>query len=68
MKKVKCRFTYEANMWVTDREYEMMKERAGAGQIERELKRDLDDMLLDGRRSELSKITSFYFGEDKEWK
>lgn len=66
MKKVKCKFTYEANVWMTDREYEMAKERADIGKAEREIKKEIDNALLDGRRNETSKITSFYFGVDKE--
>lgn len=66
MKKVKCKFTYEVNVWLTDREYEMAKERADIGKAEREMKKEIDNALLDGRRDETSKITSFYFGVDKE--
>lgn len=66
MKRVKCKFTYEADMWVTDREYEKIKEQADAGEIEKEIKGNIDDILLEDRRNESSKITSFYFGADKE--
>lgn len=66
MKKVKCKFTYEANMWMADIEYEVIKEQADAGEIKKEIKGNLDDILLDDRRNESSKITNFYFGEDKE--
>ena len=68
MKKVKCKFTYEVVMWLADREYEEMKELADTGEIEKEIKRTLDNVLLEDRRDETSKITSFYFGVDKEWK
>ena len=55
-------------MWLADREYEEMKELADTGEIEKEIKRTLDNVLLEDRRDETSKITSFYFGVDKEWK
>lgn len=66
MKKVKCKFTYEVNVWMTDIEYEGIKEQADIGELEKDIKEHLDNMLLDDR-SESSKITSFYFGVDKEW-
>lgn len=68
MKRVKCKFTYEAVMWLADREYEHIKEQADTGEVEKEIKRTLDNELLaeDGRE-ERSKITSFYFGVDEEW-
>lgn len=68
MKRVKCKFTYEAVIWMTDSEYENTKEKADVGEIEKEIKKILDDELLtkDGRE-ERGKITSFYFGMDEEW-
>lgn len=67
MKKVKCKFTYETVVWVTDSEYEEIKKQADLGEAEKEIKKTIDDIFLDGRRNESSKITSFYFGVDKEW-
>lgn len=68
MKKVKCKVTYEVAMWLTNSEYEKIKEQADAGEVEKEIKNMLDENLLaeDGRE-ESSKITSFYFGVDEEW-
>lgn len=63
MKKVKCKFTYEADMWLADREYEEIKGLADLGELEKELKGALDNVLLEDR----SKIKFFYFGVDKEW-
>lgn len=67
MKKVKCKLTYEADLWLADREYEDIKEQADLGEVEKEIKNMLDDELLaeDGRE-ESSKITEFYFGADEE--
>lgn len=67
MKKVKCKFTYEADMWMADREYEDVKEQADLGELEKELKGNLDNVLLEDRSKESSKIKFFYFGVDKEW-
>lgn len=67
MKKVKCKFTYETVVWVTDSEYEEIKKQADLGEAEKEIKKTIDDIFLDGRRNESSKIISFYFGADKEW-
>ena len=58
MKKVKCKFTYEADMWLADREYEDIKELADTGELEKELKGALDNVLHEDR----SKIKFFYFG------
>ena len=68
MKRVKCKFTYEVDMWMANDEYESTKEKADMGEVEKEIKNMLDDELLaeDGRE-ERSKITSFYFGMDEEW-
>ena len=68
MKRVKCKFTYEVAMWLTDREYKEIKEQADIGEVEKEIKNMLDENLLaeDGRE-ERSKITEFYFGVDEEW-
>ena len=67
MKRVKCKFTYEVAMWLTDREYKEIKEQADLGELEREIKENLDNILLEDKRNESSKITSFYFGMDEEW-
>ena len=69
MKRVKCKFAYEAVIWMTNSEYENTQEKADMGEVEKEIKNILDDELLaeDGRE-ETSKITEFYFGVDKEWK
>lgn len=67
MKKVKCKFTYEADMWMADREYEDIKELADTGELEKEIKENIDNILLEDRKNKLSKIKSFYFGVDKEW-
>lgn len=66
MKRVKCKFTYETVIWMTNNEYENTKEKADTGEVEKEIKKILDDELLteDGRE-ERSKITSFYFGMDE---
>lgn len=68
MKRVKCKFTYETAIWMTNSEYEEIKEQADIGVVEKGIKKILDDELLaeDGR-DERSKITSFYFGVDEEW-
>lgn len=65
MKRVKCKVTYEADMWMADREYEDIKEKADTGEIEKEIKGNLDDILLEDRKNESSKITSFYF--ERQW-
>ncbi|MDU1176302.1 MAG: hypothetical protein E6987_01715 [Peptoniphilus harei] len=67
MKRVKCKFTYETVMWMTNSEYENTQEKADLGEVEKEIKNVLDDELLaeDGRE-ERSKISSFYFGVDEE--
>lgn len=65
MKRVKCKFTYEADLWMADREYEEIKEKAEAGEIEKEIKGNIDDILLEDRKNESSKITSFYF--ERQW-
>lgn len=67
MKKVKCKLTYEADLWLADREYEDIKEIADLGELEKEIKGALDNVLLEDRKNETSKITEFYFGVDKEW-
>lgn len=67
MKKVKCKLIYEANMWMADREYEDIKEQADLGKLEREIKGNLDDILLEDKSNKSSKIKTFYFGVDKEW-
>lgn len=68
MKRVKCKVTYESVLWMTDSEYESVKEQADTGEVEKEIKKILDFELLseDGREGR-SKITEFYFGADKEW-
>lgn len=68
MKRVKCKFTYEVVIWMSNSEYESTLEKADTGEVEKEIKNMLDDELLaeDGRE-ERSKITEFYFGADKEW-
>lgn len=65
MKRVKCKFTYESVLWMADREYEEIKEKADAGEIEKEIKGNIDDILLEDRKNESSKITSFYF--ERQW-
>lgn len=68
MKRVKCKVTYETVMWMTDSEYESVKEQADTGEVEKEIKKILDfELLSEDGREERSKITSFYFGVDKEW-
>lgn len=67
MKKVKCKLIYEADMWMADREYEDIKEIADLGELEKEIKGVLDNVLLEDRSKESSKIKEFYFGVDKEW-
>lgn len=67
MKRVKCKVTYESVLWMADREYEDVKEQADTGEIEKEMKGSLDDILLEDKRNESSKITNFYSGVDKEW-
>lgn len=67
MKKVKCKFTYEADMWMADREYEDIKEQADLGELEKELKGVIDNVLIEDRSKESSKIKEFYFEVDKEW-
>ncbi len=67
MKRIKCNFTYETVVWVTDSEYEEIKKQADLGEAEKEIKKTIDDIFLGGRRNESSKITNFYFGADKEW-
>lgn len=67
MKKVKCKLTYEADMLMADIEYEDIKELADTGELEKEIKENIDNILLEDRKNELSKIKSFYFGVDKEW-
>lgn len=68
MKRVKCKFTYEAVIWMTNSEYVKTQEKADMGEVEKEIKNILDRNLLakDGRE-ESSKIRSFYFGMDEEW-
>lgn len=68
MKRVKCKVTYETVMWMDDSEYEGIKEQVDTGEVEKEIKKILDDELLaeDGRE-ERSKITEFYFGMDEQW-
>lgn len=68
MKRVKCKFTYESVIWMTNSEYEKTQEKADMGEVEKEIKNILDGNLLakDGRE-ESSKIRSFYFGMDEEW-
>ncbi|MEQ2400125.1 hypothetical protein [Peptoniphilus hominis (ex Hitch et al. 2025)] len=67
MKRIKLKFTYEADMWMADREYEDIKEQADLGELEKELKGALDNVLIEDRSKESSKIKEFYFGVDKEW-
>lgn len=50
---------------MADREYEEIKEKADAGEIEKEIKGNIDDILLEDRKNESSKITSFYF--ERQW-
>lgn len=68
MKRVKCKFTYEAVIWMTNSEYVKTQEKADMGEVEKEIKNILDRNLLakDGRE-ESSKIRSFYFGMYEEW-
>lgn len=68
MKRVKCKVTYESVLWMDDSEYEGIKEEADKGEVEKEIKKTLDEVLLaeDGRE-ERSKITEFYFGVDEQW-
>ena len=61
MKRVKCKITYEADMWMADREYEDIKELADTGELEKETKETLDNVLLEDRSKESSKIKEFYF-------
>lgn len=67
MKRVKCKFTYEVAMWLTDREYKEIKEQADIGEGEKKLKMTIDKLLLEDRRNKSSKITNFYLGMDEEW-
>lgn len=67
MKRVKCKFTYEAVIWMDNSEYENTKEKADLGEVEKEIKSMLDNVLLEDRSKESSKIKEFYFGVDKEW-
>ena len=67
MKKVKCKLTYEADMLMADIEYEDVKELADTGKLEKEIKGNLDDILLEDKKNESSKIIEFYFGVDTEW-
>lgn len=65
MKRVRCTLTYKADLWMADIEYEEIKEKADAGEIEKEIKGNIDDILLEDRKNESSKITSFYF--ERQW-
>jgi|GEM_PF-4071217 hypothetical protein len=67
MKRVKCKFTYEAVMWLADKEYEEIKKQSDIGAVEKEIKRAIDNVLLDDKNNESSIIASFCFGVDKEW-
>lgn len=68
MKRVKCKVTYKSVLWMTDSEYESVKEQADTGEVEKEIKKILDfELLSEDGREERSKITEFYFGADKEW-
>lgn len=68
MKRVKCKFTYEVVMWMTDSEYEDTKEQVDTGEVEKEIKKILDfELLTEDGREERSKITEFYFGMDEQW-
>lgn len=67
MKRVRCKFTYEAVMWLADREYEEIKKQSDIGAVEKETKKAIDNVLLEDKNDESSIITSFYFGVDKEW-
>lgn len=67
MKRVKCKFTYESVLVLSDKEYEEIKEQVDIREVEKAIKGHLDNILLEGRRDESSKITSFYLGADKEW-
>ena len=68
MKRVKCKVTYESVLWMTDSEYESVKEQADTGEVEKEIKKILDfELLSEDGREERSKITEFYFGADEEW-
>ena len=68
MKRVKCKVTYESVLWMTDSEYESVKEQADTGEVEKEIKKILDfELLSEDGREESSKITEFYFGMDEQW-
>lgn len=68
MKRVKCKFTYEVVIWMTNSEYENTQEKADVGEVEKEIKNMLDgELLAEDGREESSKITEFYFGMDEEW-
>lgn len=68
MKRVKCKFTYETVIWMTNSEYENTKEKADTGEVEKEIKKILDfELLSEDGREERSKITEFYFGMDEQW-
>lgn len=68
MKRVKCKVTYESVLWMTDSEYESVKEQADTGEVEKEIKKILDfELLSEDGREERSKITEFYFGMDEQW-
>lgn len=68
MKRVKCKVTYESVLWMTDSEYESVKEQADTGEVEKEIKKILDfELLSEDGREERSKISEFYFGMDEEW-
>ena len=68
MKRVKCKVTYESVLWMTDSEYESVKEQADTEEVEKEIKKILDfELLSEDGREERSKISEFYFGADEEW-
>lgn len=67
MKRVRCKFTYEAVMWLADREYEAIKEQADIGEVEKEVKRVIDNVMLEDKNNKSSIISSFCFGVDKDW-
>ena len=68
MKRVKCKFTYEVVIWMTNSEYENTQEKADVGEVEKEIKNMLDgELLAEDGREESSKLTEFYFGMDEEW-
>lgn len=68
MKRVKCKVTYESVLWMTDSEYESVKEQADTGEVEKEIKKILDfELLSEDGREERSKISEFYFGMDEQW-